>query len=88
MHHGTDDKIVPPAESDTLKRLLLAAGKKEGSDFEIHTYDGEGHGFQGALAVNEIPILLLVINFLSILMWRLARANGIEGAGARNWQKR
>src|SRR5271170_1905447 len=32
-----------------------------------------------AKRLTEIPILLLVINFLSILMRRLARANAIEG---------
>lgn len=53
IHHGNGDEFVFPKESHELKRMLVAAGKREGLDFEIHFYPGEGHGFRGVLAVND-----------------------------------
>lgn len=52
IHHGDADNVVPPEQSMVLKRLLVAAGKIEGSDFEVHTYPGQGHGFVGEPAVS------------------------------------
>lgn len=46
IHHGTADETVKPAETAELVRLLKAAKKKEGADYEVHWYDGEGHGFR------------------------------------------
>ncbi|MBS0156143.1 MAG: dienelactone hydrolase family protein [Nitrospira sp.] len=45
IHHGTSDSTVPLEQTMLLRTLLLAAGKVEGTDFEIITYPGEGHGF-------------------------------------------
>ncbi len=53
IHHGTADQIVPNSQSDELQRLLLAAGKRKGTDFERFDYPGEGHGFRGADAIKD-----------------------------------
>jgi len=52
IHHGTADQIVPPNQSEKLERLLTAAGKHKGSDFDVKYYAGEGHGFKGPAAVS------------------------------------
>jgi carboxymethylenebutenolidase len=52
IHHGEDDgPPVPPAESQALEGLLLAAGKLKGRDYELFFYEGQGHGFTGQAAV-------------------------------------
>jgi carboxymethylenebutenolidase len=51
IHHGASDQIVPNTQSDELERLLVAAGKVKGVDYERHNYPGEGHGFRGAAAI-------------------------------------
>jgi dienelactone hydrolase len=55
IHHGTKDDFPPgvPTEQTTvhLRRLLIAAGKVEGSDFRIVTYEGEGHVFKTPAAI-------------------------------------
>jgi dienelactone hydrolase len=49
VHYGEADGLVPPTESrPVLKDLLDKAGKVEGTDYELHFYPGQGHGFQGA----------------------------------------
>ena len=51
IHHGTaDGPPVFPAESRALEALLLAAGKVKDRDYEIHFYEGQGHGFTGEAA--------------------------------------
>lgn len=47
VHHGVDDRLVTPTHSDYLKSQLESAGKKQGRDFRIETYTGQGHGFTG-----------------------------------------
>jgi dipeptidyl aminopeptidase/acylaminoacyl peptidase len=39
--HGTDDRTVPPAQSDALVAALRAAG----GTVEHHRFEGEGHGW-------------------------------------------
>lgn len=51
IHHGSADQVVPPQESEQLERMLTAAGKRKGTDFDAKYYAGEGHGFKGAAAV-------------------------------------
>ena len=52
IHHGDVDNVVPPEQSEVFKRLLVAARRTEGTDFEMHTYPGQGHGFTGEPAVS------------------------------------
>ena len=47
MHHGLDDGLVTPQYSEHLKTLLQRAGKKDGTDFHLETYEHQGHGFTG-----------------------------------------
>ena len=48
IHHGTDDPIVPIAESLSLVSDLRAVGKVEGLGYRFEKYPGQGHGFTGA----------------------------------------
>lgn len=45
IHHGTQDVVVDKSQSEQLAKELELAGKKEGKDYEIFFYSGEGHGF-------------------------------------------
>jgi dienelactone hydrolase len=47
IHHGTDDKLVPFADSVSLVGELRAAGKTEGLGYQFIPYKGQGHGFTG-----------------------------------------
>jgi dipeptidyl aminopeptidase/acylaminoacyl peptidase len=42
VFHGTDDPVVPFAQSEQLARRIADAG----GDVELVAYDGEGHGFR------------------------------------------
>jgi dienelactone hydrolase len=55
IHHGESDALpgVPPEESKELEKLLVAAGKVKGRDYEIHFYPGQGHGFTGTAALES-----------------------------------
>lgn len=46
IHHGTEDHVVDHAESAFLVAQLQGAKKKEGSDYQVELYKGEGHGFK------------------------------------------
>lgn len=46
---GTDDKVVPPAQSEAIARRLSALGRT----VELHLYDGEGHGWGRADTVQD-----------------------------------
>jgi len=49
VHHGLDDSIVPPSESERLADALDAAGR---ADYEVHFYESGVHdplSLQGAL---------------------------------------
>jgi dipeptidyl aminopeptidase/acylaminoacyl peptidase len=41
---GTDDRVVPPSQAESLQRALAAAGGR----CEIRYFPGEGHGFRRA----------------------------------------
>lgn len=45
IHHGTDDRVVPPSQSAELVKLLDNAHKVKGVDYVFFSYPGEGHGF-------------------------------------------
>lgn len=47
IHHGSADTVVPAAESARLVALLAAAGRQAGSGYQLCSYPGQGHGFQG-----------------------------------------
>lgn len=50
LMHGTDDHVVPIAQSETLVAGIRAAG----GDVDFVVYDGEGHGFRDpAVVVDE-----------------------------------
>ena len=40
--HGTDDPVVPIAQSEALAARVAAAG----GDVDFVVYEGEGHGFR------------------------------------------
>jgi len=42
VFQGTDDKVVPPDQSETI----VAALRANGVPHEYHLYEGEGHGFR------------------------------------------
>ncbi len=42
VFHGTDDPVVPFAQSEQLAQRIIDAG----GDVELVAYDGEGHGFR------------------------------------------
>lgn len=42
VFQGTDDKVVPPEQSESI----VAALKANGVPHEYHLYEGEGHGFR------------------------------------------
>lgn len=42
IFHGTDDPVVPIAQSESLVETMEAAGR----DVELVVFDGEGHGFR------------------------------------------
>jgi dienelactone hydrolase len=48
IHHGEDDTLVFPRESEALMAKLRAAGKTEGTDFRFEQYPGQGHRFDAA----------------------------------------
>ncbi|SEE04084.1 S9 family peptidase [Ruania alba] len=41
---GTEDRVVPPAQAETMAAAVRAAGM----EVEVHMFDGEGHGFRRA----------------------------------------
>ena len=45
IHHGDDDRLVPPSQIAELISLLDAAHKVKGVDYFSFSYPGEGHGF-------------------------------------------
>jgi len=47
IHHGLDDDLVTIDHSRQLASELRAAGKKEGADYTLLEYPGQGHGFVG-----------------------------------------
>jgi dienelactone hydrolase len=47
IHHGEDDHAVYPSQSQELRKLLELAGKIKGTDYELYSYPGQGHGFDG-----------------------------------------
>jgi dienelactone hydrolase len=53
IHHGGDDKIVPPAQSGELMNLLDDAHKKKDVDYFFFPYPGEGHGFSKPQDIKE-----------------------------------
>lgn len=53
IHHGTDDTTVPLEQTMLLRKLLIGAGKVEGTDFKIITYEGEEHGFRTSAAITS-----------------------------------
>jgi dienelactone hydrolase len=53
IHHGDADVIVSPDQSRALIKLLKAAGKTEGTDFEPYFYPLEGHGFHVAADISD-----------------------------------
>jgi dipeptidyl aminopeptidase/acylaminoacyl peptidase len=46
---GTDDKVVPPSQSEAIARRLTQLGRT----VELHLYDGEGHGWGRAETVMD-----------------------------------
>ena len=42
LFHGLDDRVVPPAQSERLARVL----SERGVPVELHLFPGEGHGFR------------------------------------------
>ena len=42
MFHGTDDPVVPIAQSDELVERIRSAG----GEVDYVVYEGEGHGFR------------------------------------------
>lgn len=48
IHHGKNDAIVPIQESEHLVAELEAAGKAQGTGYELLPYANQGHGFTGA----------------------------------------
>ena len=40
-----------------VMRLLEEAGKKKGVDYDVHWYEGEGHGFRTPEAVKKSKLL-------------------------------
>ena len=47
IHHGEKDSIVDPRQSHEFTKVLKSAGKVEGRDYELYSYPGQGHGFDG-----------------------------------------
>jgi dipeptidyl aminopeptidase/acylaminoacyl peptidase len=48
---GSDDKVVPPAQSQVIADRLRALGR----EVELHLYEGEGHGWlQPETVVDEL----------------------------------
>ena len=48
---GSDDKVVPPGQSQAIADRLRALGR----DVELHLYDGEGHGWlQPETVIDEL----------------------------------
>lgn len=45
IHHGLADQVVVPEESKILVGRLKGIGRVQGTDFEMHLYPGQGHGF-------------------------------------------
>jgi dipeptidyl aminopeptidase/acylaminoacyl peptidase len=45
--HGTNDKVVPPSQSERLESVL----RRSGTDVERHLYEGEGHGWRRAATI-------------------------------------
>ena len=66
MLQGSDDPVVPPAQSEALVGRLRALGRP----VELHVYDGEGHGWGRAATV--IDELARTESFLRrhVLRWR------------------
>jgi dipeptidyl aminopeptidase/acylaminoacyl peptidase len=42
--HGTEDPVVPPAQAETMRDALSAAGVR----CDLEFFEGEGHGFRRA----------------------------------------
>ena len=51
--HGTKDQLVAPSESAYLVAQLEAVGKKKGQGYVFESYEGQGHGFEGAALVKS-----------------------------------
>ncbi len=49
MFQGLDDKVVPPAQSENMFRIL----KTKGVPVAYLTFEGEGHGFRKALTIAD-----------------------------------
>ena len=47
--HGSDDPVVPAAQSAELAAVL----RRDGTVVEHHVYDGEGHGWRSATTVED-----------------------------------
>ncbi|NND74822.1 MAG: S9 family peptidase [Ilumatobacter sp.] len=49
LFHGTDDEVVPIAQSESVAAAIRAAG----GSVELVVYDGEGHGFRDPVNVRD-----------------------------------
>ena len=47
---GSEDRIVPPNQAETMRKALLA----KGIEVECHVFDGEGHGFRRAENIRHV----------------------------------
>ncbi len=58
--HGSDDKVVPPAQSAQLEATL----QRVGTPVERHVYEGENHGWRRAATVEDE--LARITSFLAL----------------------
>ena len=47
MHHGQGDELVPPRNSEHVKKQLEGVRKKDPEHFHLEIYPGQGHVFTG-----------------------------------------
>ena len=87
---GLDDRVVPPAQAETMEAALRARGVPVAARY----FEGEGHGFRGEAAIvaateAELAFLGLVFGFRpadDLPPLELAGRQGTSAAGAREGQ--